>query len=286
MKFLWVTTLIWSFSFTLIGKYLSGKVDSYYAVAIRFWLALLVLLPFVKLRRELTQLYLKIALVGAVQVGLMYIFFYRSFLYMPVPLVILSTSFTPLYIGLFESWKTRKSSLAQLGAIGLAIFGALIVRWSVPPERWDYWTGFALVQGANLCFGIGQVWYREITASSFPKGHRDIDSFVWFYVGAVLVITPIAILFGNAQKMLLESAQLLTLLWLGVVASGGGYLLWNRGTREVSGHTLAIMNNLVVPLGVIVSLLWGANIQNNLNFYFGSGLIGLSLYLNLRGEKH
>ena len=45
MQFLLWVTLIWSFSFSLIGEFLAGRVDPYLAVASRMALALLLFLP-------------------------------------------------------------------------------------------------------------------------------------------------------------------------------------------------------------------------------------------------
>ena len=44
MGLLWLVTLIWAFSFSLIGEFLSGRVDPYLAVSSRMLLAL-VLFP-------------------------------------------------------------------------------------------------------------------------------------------------------------------------------------------------------------------------------------------------
>ncbi len=45
MALLWAITLLWAFSFSLIGVYLAGQVDSYFAVLTRVVLAALVFLP-------------------------------------------------------------------------------------------------------------------------------------------------------------------------------------------------------------------------------------------------
>ena len=50
----------------------------------------------------------------------------------------------------------------------------------------------------------------------------------------------------------------LLLLWLGIGASGLGYFLWNKGATLVSSGVLAIMNNALIPAGLLVNLvLWG-----------------------------
>lgn len=46
MGYLISVTALWAFSFSLIGVYLAGQVDGYFAVLIRVTLAMLVFLPF------------------------------------------------------------------------------------------------------------------------------------------------------------------------------------------------------------------------------------------------
>ncbi|MFM7261548.1 MAG: hypothetical protein ACKO3W_13190, partial [bacterium] len=48
----------------------------------------------------------------------------------------------------------------------------------------------------------------------------------------------------------LTTPQWLTLIYLGVGASGVGFFLWNVGATKVAPATLAVMNNAKVPLGV------------------------------------
>ena len=93
-------TILWAFSFSLIGEFLAGKVDSYLAVFVRVTLASLVFLPFTKFRGVSPKLALGIMGIGAVQIGLMYLCYYNSFLYLSVPEVALFTIFTPFYVTL------------------------------------------------------------------------------------------------------------------------------------------------------------------------------------------
>ena len=76
------------------------------------------------------------------------------------------------------------------------------------------------------------------------------------------------------------------LLWLGIVASGLGYFLWNKGACEVDAGVLAIMNNALVPVGLIMNLfIWGKQ-TNYLLLFLGSIIIALSLWLHQFFIKH
>ena len=102
MGYLLAVTLLWAFSFSLIGVYLAGQVDAWFSVLMRIALATLVFLPFLKLKKTPKALALKLMLIGAVQLGVMYSFYYHSFLYLSVPEVLLFTVMTPIYITLLN----------------------------------------------------------------------------------------------------------------------------------------------------------------------------------------
>ena len=102
MRYLFSVTLLWAFSFSLIGVYLAGQVDAWFSVLMRIALATLVFLPFLKFKKTPKPLAIKLMLIGAIQLGAMYSFYYHSFLYLSVPEVLLFTVMTPIYITLLN----------------------------------------------------------------------------------------------------------------------------------------------------------------------------------------
>ncbi|MFU8833493.1 MAG: EamA family transporter, partial [Wenzhouxiangella sp.] len=252
MPYLILVTCLWAFSFSLIGEYLAGQVDNYFAVLTRIGLAALLFLPVLAWRRLPGVHKLALMGLGAVQLGLMYGFFYQSFLLLSVPEVLLFTIFTPLYVTLLDDLLAGRFSPVHLLVAVLAVAGAAVIRYRQPGD--DFWLGFLVVQGANLCFAAGQVGYRHL------KPHLPTDlpahaSFGWFYLGA-LVLSVIAWgLFGDSAAMPTTTVQWGVLAWLGLVASGLGYFLWNLGATRVDAGTLAVMNNALIPAGLVVNLL-------------------------------
>ena len=122
MKYLIAVTILWAFSFSLIGVYLAGQVDAYFAVLLRVALALLLFLPF--LRPQPLALALKLIALGAVQLGLMYLFYYQSFLLLSVPEVLVFTIFTPVYITLLYDVLQRRFHYRYLLAAMVAVLAA------------------------------------------------------------------------------------------------------------------------------------------------------------------
>lgn len=282
MFYLVAVTVLWAFSFSLIGEYLAGEVDSYFAVFTRVSLASLVFLPFLKPRLLTTQQKLVLGALGALQLGVMYLFFYHSFLYLSVPEVLLFTIFTPLYVAMINDALFKRFTPFHLICALLATAGAAIIRFNGISE--NFWLGFFIVQGANLCFALGQVGYRKLASTFAPNlSYRHI--FAWFYLGALLVALPAYFLLGNTQQLPHTNIQWGVLLWLGIVASGLGYYFWNQGALHVSAGTLAIMNNALIPAGLVVNLvLWQKDTHYG-RLILGATIIVFALWLSQRYGK-
>lgn len=281
MKYLVFVTILWAFSFSLIGEFLAGGIDSYFAVLVRVLLASLVFLPFTKFTTIPHALKLKIMGVGIVQIGLMYMFFYNSFLYLSVPEVVLFTIFTPIYVTLiYDAFKLKFRAL-YLVSTAVAVLGAYIIRYHQISE--GFIVGFLMVQGANFCFALGQSSYKKIM-----ENYKDINQkevFGYFHFGALIVAVIAFVLFGNFEKIVPSFTQSAVLLWLGIVASGAGYFLWNKGATEVDAGVLAIMNNALVPAGLIVNLVIWQKPTDYLLLGLGTLVILFSLWLHEQFRK-
>lgn len=277
MFFLSLMTIVWAFSFSLIGVYLAGQVDSYFAVFMRIALAMLVFLPFLKPKSIQPKLAIKLMILGAIQLGLMYCFYYHSFLLLSVPEVLLFTVFTPIYVTLIYDFLKKRFSAWYLITACIAVLGAVIVKYS--EINADFLIGFLVVQGANICFALGQVgykWVMETEKSELPQ--RAI--FGWFYIGAFIVAFIAFLLLGNTDKLPCTSTHWWILTYLGIVASGLGYFIWNYGACKVNAGALAIMNNALVPAGLIVNIaIWNRDVDY-IRLGVGGIIIVLSLVIN------
>lgn len=277
MPFLWATTLLWAFSFSLIGVYLAGQVDSYFSVVTRIGLALLVFTPFLLRYKTSAKLALQMMLIGAIQLGLMYLFYYHSFLLLSVPEILVFTIFTPVYITLLNDALSKKFHARYLLGAVLAILGAAIIRWDNLSN--DFWLGFLIVQASNLCFASGQVLYKHRLAH-WPTAiiPPQFYFFGWFYLGAFTVALPAWLILGKPVYPT-TAIQWGVLLWLGVLASGLGYFMWNYGATKVNTGQLATMNNVLIPAGLLVNLVIWNHSTDLLRLLLGSGVILMALWL-------
>ena len=278
MSYLISVTILWAFSFSLIGVYLAGKVDNYFSVLTRIVLAGLIFVP-VTTTKIPKSLILRLMSLGAVQLGLMYLFYYQSFLILTVPEVLIFTILTPIYVTLINDLLQKRFNIRYLVSASLAVAGALIIRYDNITE--NYLSGFFVVQGANICFALGQVGYKNLL-KRYPQKEPQHKFFGYFYLGALAIALPAWLLLGT-DKYPTNTTQWVVLLWLGCGASGLGYFLWNKGATLVNAGILAIMNNALIPAGLLVNLLIWNKEANLLRLAMGSIVILLSLWVN--GQK-
>ena len=272
MALLIITTILWAFSFSLFGEYLAGHVDSYFAVLVRVGLAALVFLPFLRTRGHSVKTIALYMLVGAMQLGIMYMLSFHAYLYLTVSELLLFTVLTPLYITLIYDLMSGRR-LRWSYAFSALLAG--IIRYDQVTSH--FWTGLLLVQLSNISFAIGMVGYKRLMETRPMPQH---NAFAWFYMGAFMVAVVAWFMLGNAQKMPATTLQWGILVFLGVAASGIGYFMWNYGATQVDAGTLGIMNNMHVPAGLLVNLAIWHQQPHWPSFIIGAAVIVASLWVH------
>jgi drug/metabolite transporter (DMT)-like permease len=264
-----LVSFVWAFSFGLIKGRL-GALDSSFISAVRLGLALLVFLPFLRLRGITQRLALKLVGIGALQFGLMYLAYNQSFKYLPAHEVALFTLTTPIFVTLFADALERSFRLRALLAALLAVAGAAIVIAKSTITTASL-TGFGLVQISNATFAIGQVLYRRERLRSPALNDRQV--FALLYAGGFALTLPLMLAQTHFSTLTLSPGQIATLLYLGIIASGVCFFLWNLGSTRVSAATLAVFNNAKVPLAVACSLLFFGESTNLPRLLIGGAVL-------------
>jgi drug/metabolite transporter (DMT)-like permease len=276
MLYLLLVSLVWAFSFGLIKGNLAG-LDSNFVSFCRMAVSLIVFLPFLKIRKTTPKLRLQLAITGAVQFGLMYITYIAAFKSLKAFEVALFTIFTPVYVVLIEDILEKKFTPVFLLTAAAAVAGTWIIKGQelLTP---DIFKGFLLVQVSNLCFALGQVAYRRIMARE--SGVKDLDIFGMLYIGAAALTLVATLAFTPLSGITLNLKQILTLLYLGAIASGFSFMLWNLGARRVNVGALAIFNDLKIPLAIAVSLIFFKEQADLPRLLIGGIIIILALVIN------
>lgn len=276
MGLLFIVSMIWAFSFGLIKNNLAG-VDSTFVAFARIFIATLVFLPFLKFKRVDRKTAIRLAITGALQFGMMYIAYLAAFQTLKAYEVALFTIFTPIFITLIDDAFSRRFNVLHLAVALLAVLGTWVIEGEAIQTR-GVLIGFLLVQVSNLCYAFGQIYYRRIMATIPEVKDRDIFGFL--YLGGVIITLAGTLVFTPLSSLHLAQNQIITLIYLGAIASGLGFFLWNMGARRVNAGTLAVFNNLKIPFGVAVSLLFFGEQANLTRLFIGGAIIIAALVLS------
>lgn len=250
MLYLAIVSLLWAFSFGLIGSSLVG-VDSFVVATLRLATASLLFLPFLRPKLIKASDRLRLIIYGAIQFGLMYVCYMKAFQYLPSHLVAFFSILTPLYVVVIHDLRKRQFSPRYLLAALLSISGAATIKIQGLPSG-DFWLGFTLMQVAGIAFAFGQIAYRDWKRSQSTI--KDASVFAWLTLGGTLSAGLFSCFFADPSALVISTAQWQSILYLGIVASGLGFFLWNKGATQTNPGTLAAFNNAVVPLAMLFSL--------------------------------
>ncbi len=282
MLLLLFVSLLWAFSPGLIKHFL-GDLSSPAVATVRLGLTFLVFAPFLRPSLFAKRTSAWLAGIGAIQFGLMYLFYLQAFKHLQGHEVFLFTILTPLYVVLLDGAIANRLALRHALAALLSVVGAGII---IPRGAGtaDVMIGFVFVQGANLCFAAGQIAYKR-TRPALAKKATDAQLFAWLALGGFAATALVAAPVTDWSAFAPRDAQWLVLAFLGVVASGAGFFLWNRGLAQVNAGTLAVMNNVKIPLGVAVSLLVFREPANLPRLLASLALLAAAVWLAESGKR-
>ncbi|MBD3226401.1 MAG: EamA family transporter [Caldithrix sp.] len=279
MIYLIIVSVLWAFSFGLIKGQLIG-LDSNLVSVIRLGISLVVFLPFLRIKQLGVGLAIKLLIIGMIQYGLMYSLYIYAYQFLQAYQVVLFTIFTPLYVTLIndilqKQWNSRfmLAALLAVGGTGFVVFQD----WQQVSLR----TGFLLMQLSNLCFAFGQIAYKRVM--SYRTDIKEHRVFAVLFMGGVIITAWASFFTVEWYTLEVSSTQLYTLLYLGVIASGVGFFLWNYGARRTNAGALAVLNNAKIPLGVLFALVIFNEDAQIFKLIIGIVSILLALYLTERG---
>jgi drug/metabolite transporter (DMT)-like permease len=286
MIYLAIVSAIWAFSFGLIGNALSG-VDSFFTATIRLGCATLLFLPFLRAKEIVRIDRLRLVLIGAIQFGAMYACYMRAFQYLPSHLVAIFSILTPVYVVIIHDLRQRTVSSRYLIAALLSVLGAAAIKAKTIPTG-DFWIGFGLMQAAGIAFAYGQVAYRDWKRNNPQTKDRSVFSLL--AIGGTASAGIAGVLLSDWSTLDVKADQWKSILYLGFVASGLGFFLWNKGAAKSSPGTLAVFNNAVVPLAVLCSLFvfgesQSIDMENGIRLALGSTLILGALVISQRSKN-
>lgn len=274
-------SVLWAFSFGFIKKFM-GHIDPIWLSTIRLWCASLIFFPFF-LKNKVFHGFWRWITLGALQFGLMYVTYISSFKYLQAHEVVLFTVLTPLWITLIHGVLEKEFEAFTFLLVVLSVGVSFWLVYS--PIRWrEIALGFLWVQASNICFGLGQVlfirWKHQFSLSYSP------GVFFLLFFGGFFISLLLFMLKKSPYPPPLNTRDYSILIYLSLFATTVGFYVWNKGLLKVSAGTVAIFNNLKIPLGMVVSLVFFDGKVNFFKLIISSMLMVIFLALHENKRQH
>jgi drug/metabolite transporter (DMT)-like permease len=277
MSYLLPVSIVWGFSFVIMSMLVS--LDSNFVAFVRMLISFVFFLPCLRPSGIPLPDKLRLMSIGGVQFGLMYVALVASYQYIPAHTIALLTATTPLFVTMIGGLYDKKIHKLVLFAALLAVVGGAVIKLPEKPLSVTL-RGVLLLQMSNAAFAFGQIAYRRLMSSRGIVQDRKIFGFM--YGGGVLVTGAFALATVDFARLSVQPRQWMALLYLGAIASGLCFFLWNLGARKVNEGTLAVMNNFKIPIGVIASLAILKEHTHYPRLLIGCALFAAALWINGR----
>jgi drug/metabolite transporter (DMT)-like permease len=115
-----------------------------------------------------------------------------------------------------------------------------------------HWQGDVLLLLSGVCFAAYSLLGRPILAR-YPSITVTAWSFLW---GAVTTAPLAAVEWHIVRRAPWTAASVAAVLYLGVVITGLGYLVWNWALERVSAARAAIYLNVQPLVGALLGVAW------------------------------
>lgn len=281
MPYLIIVSLVWGFSFVIIKGTLTSLDSSFVSFA-RLLLSLIAFLPFLRPAGMRPSEMLQLMGIGSLQFGLMYLAYIAAFQYLPAHVIALLTTTTPIFVSVFAGMFAGAFRRRSLLAAGLAVAGGAVLEFPDQPFAASL-RGIVLVQISNAAFAAGQILYGKWMHSR--TGLQDRSIFALLYAGGAAIAGIFSLFATDYAGISLQPYQWSALLYLGLIASGVSFFLWNVGARKVEAGLLAVMNNMKIPVAVIASIVLLGEPTEWPRLLAGCALLAAALYLNERSRR-
>lgn len=271
----------------MIGKLIGDELPPFTLAALRWVVALLVVLPFIAARRARLSLargwWPTVVVLGVTGVALYTAFVYlalrststlnASIIQAAIPMV--TALLAALVLG------TRVGGRAWLGMLA-AFVG---VAWIVSAGQLAALLTLAVHLGDAIMVANVFLWaiYTLVGQRIFRAHDSIVVTFYAILVG-LAVLWPIALWEMRGSTWPTPSgAMILALLYIGIFPSVAAYVLWNRGVAAVGASRAAVFVNLLPAYtAVLAALVLGERIA--LHHVVGGLLVAGGVYWGSRGD--
>ena len=163
----------------------------------------------------------------------------------------------------------------SLGATVIVVNGVPGLTVALAP----HWRGDLLLLLSGVCFAAYSLLGRPLLAR-----HPSIRVTAWSFLWGLLTTAPLAAVeWQVAGRSPWTAMSVAAVLYLGVVMTGLGYLVWNWALERVSAARAAIYLNVQPLVGALLGVVW---LGEPLSVFTvaGGSLVVLGLWLALTGR--
>jgi len=194
----------------------------------------------------------------------------------------------PIFTSIFGSLILReKPAKIQFFFIGLSVFGIIFIQLFKMGSSIDIqWIGFLLLLGAIISAALYNIASRNASKTLRP---HEITYFMML-LGAVTfnLFYLVELAFNGTIEIYVTNLRhpdlLLPILYLGVIASIGGFFLVNFALGKLEAHVISVYSNLATVVAVVAgalflseAILW--------YHYVGASLIIVGVYGTVRYNR-
>jgi drug/metabolite transporter (DMT)-like permease len=278
-------SMVWGGTF-VAGRFLADGLSPLLAASLRFLLASVALLLFVRmaripLLRPSARQWLQLLLLGFFGIFFYNLCFFYGLHYINASRASLIVALNPAVIGL-ASWLLFKERLNRTKVAGIAICmaGASMVIVSRNPQLLaagtDAWIGDLLIFGCVLGWGVYSLCSRELNQTLGP-----VQTVTWSILLGTVMLWMTCLVRGEVSVTAiahLGAQQWLSLLYLGVLGSALAYIGYYDGIRKIG----ATRSGVFIALNPLTAVIFGALLLDEpltLAMCLGGGLILAGIFL-------
>ncbi|EJM64681.1 DMT(drug/metabolite transporter) superfamily permease [Pseudomonas sp. GM49] len=282
-------TMVWGGTF-VAGRFLADSLSPLLAASLRFLLASVALLLFLRvaripLLRPSARQWRQLLLLGFFGIFFYNLCFFYGLQYINASRASLIVALNPAVIGM-ASWLLFKERLnrAKVAGIAICIAGASMVIVSRNPQLLaggvdagaGAWLGDLLIFGCVLGWAVYSLFSRELNQTLGP-----VQTVTWSILLGTVMLWMTCIVRGEASVTAiahLGAPQWLSLLYLGVLGSALAYIGYYDGIRKIG----ATRSGVFIALNPLTAVILGALLLDEpltLAMCLGGGLILAGIFL-------
>lgn len=279
-----LTTLSWAITFHL-GHYAVAVMPPITAVIWRFVLASAFLVPLVSAREKWNWPALwrnapALLFLGAVGITVFQLGMFYGLASGTASNAALIMAFTPaLTVALEAALDRRRVRALQAAGLALGLIGVIVV---VSRGRWAVLRHFAFGRGDLWLIAAGVAWaVYSVVLKRGVKGLSVLQVSTSTILICALTLVVAAQLFVPGTLLMPPLRTWLSLLFMGVVASGLAYIWWNTAVMRIGAARTAVFMNLTPVFTLLIGVPLGE--QVGMAPLLGAVLVIVGVVLATRG---